>query len=88
MTFAEILIAKLKELKKSKSESSYSHIKNILINQRLPVAYTEINPFKIIRYRRHNEKDRDKFFQSSEDLSYRLDILNIDKFGRANEPGL
>lgn len=87
MTSSDILITKLKELKNSKSETSYSHIKNILKNQRIPVAVTQIKPFKIIRYRRHNKNDRDKFFQSSEDLSYRQDILNIDKFGRANEPG-
>jgi hypothetical protein len=87
MRVADEIIAKLKKLKADNTISSYPHIKNILKNQRIPVAYTEIKPFKLIRYRSHNETNKDKFFESSEELSFRTDILNINELGRANEPG-
>lgn len=79
------LITKLKELKEENSITSYPHIKNILKNQLIPVAFSEFHPTKLIRCRRHNNNEL--FFSSSEDLSYRKDILNIKSFGRANEPG-
>ena len=79
------LIPKLIELKEDNSISSYSHIKNIITNQRIPIAYTEIKPFKLIRYRRHNKGEN--FFENAKQLSYRNEILNINHFGRANEPG-
>lgn len=85
MRSSEQLISKLIELKENNSISSYSHIKNIIKNQRIPIAYTEIKPFKLIRYRKHNNDEN--FFESAEQLSYRNDILNINHFGRANEPG-
>lgn len=85
MRTSDELIAKLTELKESNSISSYPHIKNIIKNQRIPIAYTEIKPFKLIRQRRHNNGE--KFFESAEQLSYRNEILKINNFGRANEPG-
>lgn len=85
MRTSEQIIARLKELKEDNSVSSYTHIKNILKNQLIPIIYTEFKPFRLIRYRKHNE-DED-FFESSEELTYRKDILNINKFGRLNEPG-
>lgn len=87
MTVSELLINKLSELKGDNSISSYSHIKNILYNQLIPIPYSEDKPFKLIRYRRHNDCNRNKLFDSSEDLTYRKDILDIRNFGRANEPG-
>lgn len=87
MSISNQLISKLKELKKDNSIESYSHIKNILFNQIIPVFIKDIYPHKIIRYRKHNEDNRNDLFNISEDLSYRKDILNIYNFGRANEPG-
>lgn len=87
MNTSELLINKLEELKADNSISSYSHIKNILYNQIIPIPYTEDKPFKLIRYRRHNDCNRNKLFDSSEELTYRKDILDIQNFGRANEPG-
>ena len=85
MKVSEELINKLTELKEQETISSYSHIKNILKNQIIPVPHLEYKPFKLIRYRRHNEGEI--FFEHSHELSYRTDILNIKNFGRANEPG-
>jgi len=87
MSVSNQIIKKIKELKKDNSLGSYSHIKNILFNQFIPVFCTEVRPYKIIRYRKHNEDNRNDLFNTSEDLSYRKDILNISNFGRANEPG-
>lgn len=87
MSVSNQLIKKLQELKEDNSIGSYSHIKNILFNQFIPVFCTEIRPSKIIRYRKHNKDNRDDLFKTSEDLSYRKDILSISNFGRANEPG-
>jgi hypothetical protein len=87
MNVSDQIISKLTELKESNSISSYSHIKNILKNQNIIIPFTEIKPFKLIRYRRHNDNNRNELFKSSEDLTYRKDIMSIDKFGRANEPG-
>lgn len=87
MNVSEQLIARLVELKKSNSESSYSHILNILRNQIILVPFTIIKPYKLIRYRRHGDFNKEKLFTTSEDLTYRKDILDINNFGRANEPG-
>ncbi len=87
MKDSEAIIAKLLELKADNSPASYPHIKNILKNQRIPIAYTEIKPFKLIRYRSHNKTNRNELFKTSEELSYRTDILNINNLGRANESG-
>jgi hypothetical protein len=87
MSVSKLLIERLNQLKGDNSISSYSHIKNILMNQIIPVPYTVIKPFKLIRYRKHNDSNKDKLFETSEDLTYRKDILSINSFGRANEPG-
>ena len=79
MKVSDEIIAKLSKLKIDNSISSYPHIKNIIKNQRIPVVFNEIRPFKIIRYRSHNETNKNEFFKSSEELSYRTDILNINK---------
>jgi len=63
------IIEKLSELKADNSISSYPHIKNILKNQRISIACTEVKPFKLIRYRRHNETNKNHFFESSKELS-------------------
>jgi hypothetical protein len=85
MNLSEKLIARLKELKEEETISSYSHIKNILKNQIIPVPLYEYKPYRLIRYRRHNKGE--EFFNYSHELSYRTDILDIHNFGRANEPG-
>ncbi|WP_350284635.1 hypothetical protein [uncultured Croceitalea sp.] len=85
MKAMEELINRLEELKKLDTISSYSHIKNILKNQIIPVPILEYKPYRLIRYRRHNKGE--EFFNCSHELSYRTDILNIHNFGRANEPG-
>lgn len=87
MKVSNEIIAKLTELKESNSISSYPHIKNILKNQNIPIAYIELRPYKLIRYRSHNDTNKNKFFESSEELSYRTDILHINRLGRANESG-
>lgn len=87
MRDSDEIIAKLSELKVDNSISSYPHIKNIIKNQRIPVVFNEIKPFRLIRYRSHNDTNRNEFFKSSEELSYRTDILNINNFGRSNESG-
>lgn len=86
MSNAKQIIDKIEELKISDSIASYPHIKNILANQRFPLAMFEYQPYKIIRYRRHYHSDP-FYFQKSSDLSYRTDLLNINNFGRCNEPG-
>lgn len=87
MKVSDNIISKLLELKADNSTASYPHIKNILKNQRIPIPFTEIKPFKLIRYRSHNETNKDDLFKNSSELSYRSDILNINQFGRANESG-
>lgn len=87
MKVSDEIIAKLLELKADNSISSYPHIKNIIKNQRIPVAYRELRPYKLIRYRSHDDTNKDKFFESSKELSYNTDILNVNRFGRANESG-
>ena len=82
---SEQIIERLNLLKEMDNISSYSHIKNILKNQIIPVPLLEYKPFRLIRYRRHNKGEI--FFEYSHELSYRTDILNIHNFGRANEPG-
>ncbi|MCT4590445.1 MAG: hypothetical protein N4A71_21630 [Carboxylicivirga sp.] len=74
-------------MKESKSISSYTHLKNILNNQVIPIPFIDIEPYKLIRYRRHDNSNKDKLFKSSEELTYRKDILGITSFGRANEHG-
>lgn len=85
MTISDKIISKLQNLKKSNSVESYCHIKNILKNQRIVVPYQEYKPYKIIRYRRHKESE--SLFKNCSQLTYKKDILNIDSFGRCNEPG-
>ena len=85
MTVSEKIIDKLKELKEQNSISSYSHIKNILKNQIIPIPFYDYKPYKLIRFRRHSNGEN--LFDQSEQLTYRKDILNIKNFGRANEPG-
>jgi len=85
MKASEELIKKLSGLKEQNTISSYSHIKNILKNQIIPIPFYDYKPFKLIRHRRHNNGEA--FFQQSGQLSYRKDILNIRDFGRMNEPG-
>ncbi|MEH6706101.1 MAG: hypothetical protein V7691_15000 [Galbibacter orientalis] len=85
MKASEELIKRINELKEQDTISSYSHIKNILKNQIIPIPLYECKPFKLIRYRRHNKGE--EFFEQSHQLSYRTDILNIKNFGRLNEPG-
>ncbi|PKQ46871.1 RES domain-containing protein [Confluentibacter flavum] len=85
MTKSEQIINKLNELKEQDTISSYSHIKNILKNQIIPIPFYEYKPYKLIRFRRHN--NRENLFEESDQLTYRKDILNITNFGRANEPG-
>lgn len=79
------LIKKLKELAGASSVSSYSHIKNILSNQRLQIVFTKYNPGVLIRCRPNISET--ELFEKVDDLSYRKDILNINNFGRVNEPG-
>lgn len=85
MKTSEQIIKRLKKLKGMDNVSSYSHIKNILKNQIIPVPHLEYKPNKLIRYRRHIKGEI--FFEHSYELSYRTDIMNINSFGRANEPG-
>ena len=86
MRTSEQIIEKLKALKEDNSISSYVHIKNILKNQLVPLfAISEFKPYRLARYRKHNIGEI--FFESSRDLSYKNEILHINKFGRANEPG-
>jgi hypothetical protein len=87
MRVSEQLITKLTELKESNSEATYTHILNILKNQIIPVPLATSKPFKLIRYRKHDSSNKDKFFINSEELTYRKDIVDIKNFGRANEPG-
>jgi hypothetical protein len=57
MKTAEILINRLKELKNSETVSSYTHIKNILYNQLIPVPVCVYKPFTIIRTRTHKDSE-------------------------------
>ena len=86
MNKANQLIKKIRELKEEDSYTSYSHIKNILKNQRIITQCTEYQPNKLIRYRRHSE-NCPHYFKHSSELEFRRDILNISEFGRCNEPG-
>mgnify|MGYP006439189585 CR=1 FL=1 len=85
MNEVQILIERLKELKAENSSESYTHIKNILSNQILPIPLVTHKPYRIIRTRSHREGK--KLFEKIDDLTFRKDILNINHFGRANEPG-
>lgn len=76
-------------LKTARSESSiesYIYIKNVLNTIEFPIPFI-IYPkgSKFVRTRVH-QKNED-FFCKVSDLSYRRDVQNITKFGRANEPG-
>lgn len=85
MNETQFLINRLKELKNDNSLESYTHIKNILYNQYLPVPFIDFKPFKLIRTRCHRKDEA--LFKRIDDLTHRKDILNINYFGRANEPG-
>ncbi len=85
MNEIQILIDRLKKLKDENSLESYIHIKNILANQILPVPLVTHKPFRIIRTRSHRKGEI--LFEKIDDLTFRKDILNINHFGRANEPG-
>lgn len=85
MNEVQILIDRLKELKAEDSSESYTHIKNILYNQILPIPLVTHKPFRIIRTRSHRKGE--KLFEKIDDLTFVKDILNINHFGRANEPG-
>lgn len=85
MTEIEILIDRLKDLKNDVSSESYIHIKNILANQILPIPFISYKPFRLMRTRSHRKGE--VLFENIEDLTFRKDILNINYFGRANEPG-
>lgn len=85
MSLSKQIIFRLMELKEDNSIESYTHIKNILKNQLIPIIHSEIKPFRLFRYRKHYKNE--DFFNTSEELTYRKDILSINKFGRLNEPG-
>ena len=85
MKESEALIERLKELKNDDSDRSYTHIKNILFNQIFPIAFITYKPFRLIRTRSH--KKDEILFKKIKDLSFNKDILNINYFGRSNEPG-
>lgn len=85
MNEVKILIDRLIELKKENSLESYTHIKNILANQFFPVPFVKHKPYRLIRTRSHRKGEI--LFENIDDLTYRKDILNINHFGRANEPG-
>jgi len=81
----EYFINLLKSAKDEVSIESYIYIKNILNSVEFPIPIT-IYPkgTKFIRNRVHQENI---LFDTVEKLSYRKDVHNIKKFGRANEPG-
>ncbi|MFD1314895.1 hypothetical protein [Namhaeicola litoreus] len=85
MNEVQILIDRLKELKAENSSESYTHIKNILSHQILPIPLATYKPLRLIRTRSHRKGEI--FFEKIDDLTFRKDILNINHFGRANEPG-
>lgn len=75
----------LKTAKQEVSIESYIYIKNVLNSIEFPIPIT-IYPkgTKFVRNRVHKE---DVLFKTTDQISYRQDIQNIKKFGRANEPG-
>lgn len=75
----------LQTVKDEVSIESYIYIKNILNSIEFPIPFI-IYPkgTKFVRNRVHQE---DVLFDSVDQLSYRRDIQNIRRFGRANEPG-
>jgi RES domain len=79
-------ITLIKNAKNKTSIESYIYIKNILNSVEFPIPSTKY-PIgtKFIRARVH--KNNEDFFHSTDQLSYRKDLLNIKEFGRANEPG-
>ncbi|MBS7232746.1 RES domain-containing protein [Flavobacterium psychroterrae] len=80
------LLESLSKAKDEKSIESYIYIKNILDSIEFPLPITiYLKGTKFVRSRAHKE-DED-FFETVDQLSYRKDIRNIKKFGRANEPG-
>ena len=80
------LLESLSKAKDEESIESYIYIKNILDSIEFPLLFTiYLKGTKFVRSRAHKE-DED-FFETVDQLSYRKDIRNIKKFGRANEPG-
>lgn len=70
---------------KSNTIDSYFNIKEILSSIEFPIPYF-VYPKgqRFVRTRVHS--DGEYFFEDVHELSYRKDIQNITKFGRANEP--
>lgn len=82
----EKFINLLKIAKDETSIESYIYIKNILNSVDFPITFTVYGKgTEFIRNRVH--KNDDDFFTTIDQLSYRRDIQNIKRFGRANEPG-
>ncbi|OOV16996.1 RES domain-containing protein [Flavobacterium sp. LM4] len=80
------LLKLLLSVKEEESIESYIYIKNILDSIEFPLPVTIYRKgTKFVRSRVH--KENEDFFENSDQLSYRKDIQNIKKFGRANEPG-
>lgn len=76
----------LKNAKDETSIESYIYIKNILNSIEFTIPLTIYSKgSKFVRCRVHNNET--DFFHNVSELSYRKDINNIKKFGRANEPG-
>jgi hypothetical protein len=76
----------LQRAKDKETIESYIYIKNILNSIEFTIPLTIYRKgTKFIRNRVHRENEI--IFENVDQLSYRKDIENIDKFGRANEPG-
>ena len=78
------LIEELRSLKQLNTLEAYDRIKKVLYEYSIPINVVEHNPFKIIRYRRHNNGE--EIFNNVSELSYRIDLEKITNFGRCNEP--
>lgn len=72
--------------KKSNSDESYENIKNLLNKIEFPLPiFSYPKDSRFVRTRAHSNGE--DYFENIDDLSYRKDVENIKKFGRANEPG-
>ena len=82
----DYLIKCIKDENEVNSFESYTYIKNIFQNLHIPLP-TRLVPVgtRVARCRPHSNNE--DFFKLISDLSYRTDLINIKKFGRANEPG-
>jgi hypothetical protein len=79
--FLDFLVKKGSE----KTIESYIAIKNALKIYSIPFPSVTLPKGKIL-YRVRIHKKGENLFENIGDLSHRLDLLNIDTFGRANEP--